>query len=122
MKLYVGNIPFSTTDDDLKDAFYDWGYPCVDAKIIFDRETDRSRGFGFVTLGDGVNGAEAIDQLDGREYGGRKLVVNEARDREGSRGGGGGDRRGGHNGGGGGGGGDRDRGRDDRQNRGRGGR
>jgi len=89
-KLYVGNLPFSTTDEDLRELFAAHG-SVESARVITDRETGRSRGFGFVELDDG--GAEnAIRALDGKDVGGRTLRVNEAHERGqgGPRGGGGG--------------------------------
>jgi RNA recognition motif-containing protein len=96
--LYVGNLPFTTTADDLREAFAAYGN-VVRAQVVSDRETGRSRGFGFVEMSDG--GAEAIAALNGAAFGGRTLTVNEARPREerpraggaGSRGGYGGGRR-----------------------------
>ena len=97
-KLYVGNLAFATTSDDLRDAFSEYG-TVSSATVITDRETGRSRGFGFVEM---ENGAEqAIEAMNGKELAGRTLNVNEARPRE-DRGGGGGGR--GYGGGGGGGG------------------
>jgi len=96
-KLYVGNLPFSTTEEDLRELFGQHG-EVTSAKVITDRETGRSRGFAFVEMD--ANGAqEAMRALDGNQFGGRPLRVNEAQERE--RGGGGG--RGGPRGGGGGG-------------------
>lgn len=100
MKLYVGNLSYSVTDDDLRDAFATYGH--VDsARVITDRETNRSRGFGFVEMSDD-DGRAAIQALDGYELQGRALKVNEARPQEDRPrrqfrpgGGGGGDRRGG---------------------------
>ncbi len=78
--LYVGNLPYSTSEDDLKELFDQYG-EVNSAKIITDRETGRSRGFGFVEMAtDGVEGA--ISALDGKEFGGRSLRVNEARERK----------------------------------------
>jgi RNA recognition motif-containing protein len=78
--LYVGNLPYSTSEDDLKDLFVQYG-EVNSAKIITDRETGRSRGFGFVEMAtDGVE--DAISALDGKEFGGRSLRVNEARERK----------------------------------------
>lgn len=86
--LYVGNLPFSTTDDDLREAFSAYG-TVTRAQVISDRETGRSRGFGFVEMETG--GDEAIEGMNGKELDGRALTVNEARPRENrSRGGGGG--------------------------------
>ena len=103
VKLYIGNLPFATTDTELRDLFGDCGQ--VDSvNIVTDRETGRSRGFGFVEMSSREEAAEAIEKLNGREMHGRAIVVNEARPRE-DRGGGGG--RGGFGGGGGRGGGGR---------------
>ena len=99
--LYVGNLNFDTTADDLREAFSQHG-TVTSASVISDRETGRSRGFGFVEMSDG--GDSAIEALNGMELQGRRLTVNEARPRaERSGGGGGGGRsRGGYGGGGGG--------------------
>jgi RNA recognition motif-containing protein len=87
-KIYVGNLPWSTTEADLRDLFSSFG-DVQSAAVITDRETGRSRGFGFVELDE--RGAEkAIAELDGREFGGRNLRVNEAQEKR--RGGGGGGR------------------------------
>lgn len=96
--LYVGNLSFSTTSDDLRTAFSQFG-TVQSASVVMDRETGRSRGFGFVEMGDG--GEEAINAMNGADFQGRKLTVNEARPRE-ERGGGGGGGRGPRSGGGGG--------------------
>lgn len=96
-KLYVGNLAFATTSDDLRDAFSEYG-TVSSATVITDRETGRSRGFGFVEMEDGAE--QAVEAMNGKELGGRTLNVNEARPREDRRGGGGG----GYGGGGGGGG------------------
>ena len=86
--LYVGNLPFTTTDEDLREAFSAYG-TVARAQVISDRETGRSRGFGFVEMESG--GEEAIEGMNGKELNGRALTVNEARPRENrSRGGGGG--------------------------------
>ena len=99
MNIYVANLPWSTTDDDLRSAFEEHG--SVDsATIIKDRETGRSRGFGFVEMPDDGQAQVAIEALNGMDFGGRPLTVNEARPRTGGGGGGGG---GGYRGGGGGG-------------------
>ncbi|HET6574580.1 MAG TPA: RNA-binding protein [Fimbriiglobus sp.] len=96
-KLYVGNIAFQTTNDDLVTAFSQYG-TVTSAEVITDRETGRSRGFAFVEMSDGAE--EAVAALNGAQLGGRTLTVNEAKPREdrGPRGGGGG----GYGGGGGG--------------------
>jgi RNA recognition motif-containing protein len=99
-KLYVGNLPFSSTEEDLKDLFGRYG-TVSSVKVITDRETGRPRGFAFVEMD--ANGAqEAMRALDGNQFGGRPLRVNEAQERErgGDRGGRGGPRHGGGGGGG----------------------
>ena len=101
-KLYVGNLSFSITSDDLQDYFSQAG-TVESAKVIEDRDTGRSRGFGFVEMASSDEAMAAIEQFNGQDFEGRSLVVNEARPRE--EGGGGG--RGGYGGGGGGRGGDR---------------
>ena len=105
-KLYVGNLSFRVTSEDLQDHFATAG-SVESANVVFDRETGRSRGFGFVEMASEDDANNAIAQFNGTEYDGRNMVVNEARPRE-DRGNGGGYRRG--NGGGYGGGRDRDRG------------
>lgn len=104
-KLYIGGLPYSTTNDELKEAFSAAG-SVISANVIIDKMTGRSRGFGFVEMED-ADAQKAIDMFNGNELGGRKILVNEARpmaDRPprrdfnrggnggGSRGGGGGDR------------------------------
>ena len=129
MKLYVGNLPFSATEDEIRSKFEDFG-GVVDLHIPLDRETGRPRGFAFVTLSSREQGEAAIGSLDGSDMGGRSLRISEAQERAprgggGGGGGGGGDWRGGggdRRGGGGdrrGGGGDR-RGGGGRDRRGRG--
>ncbi len=103
MKLYVGNLSFQTSSQDLEELFAGIG-AVESASVVEDRETGRSRGFGFVEMGSQADGEKAISQLDGQEFGGRQLKVNEAKPRE-DRGGGGGNRGGGGYGGGYGGGG-----------------
>ena len=98
MKLYVGNISFNTTNQDLNDLFGTVG-TVSSANIIEDRETGRSRGFGFVEMASQEDGEKAISELNGKELDGRTLKVNEAKPRE--NGGGGGFNRGGRGGGGG---------------------
>ena len=86
--LYVGNLSYNTTSDDLREAFEQYG-TVTEAQVISDRETGRSRGFGFVEMDDGADAA--IEGLNGTDLSGRTLTVNEARPRENrSRGGGGG--------------------------------
>jgi len=98
MRLYVGNLSFQTTSQDLQDYFSQAG-TVESANVVEDRETGRSRGFGFVEMATKEEGEAAIQQFNGKELNGRNLTVNEARPRE-DRGGGGG--RGGFGGGGGG--------------------
>ncbi len=100
-KLYVGNLSFSLTDQDLEDAFGEVG-TVQSVNIIEDRDTGRSRGFGFVEMSSAEEAQKAIAELDGAELDGRNLKVNEAKPRE-NRGGGGGGGGGGYGGGGGGG-------------------
>ena len=87
-KLFVGSLPFGMTDDSLLQLFTDKGYKAVSARVITDRDTGQSRGFGFVELGSGDDGAKAIGEFNGLNIEGRALQVNEARPQE-SRGGGG---------------------------------
>ncbi len=111
MKLYVGNLPFKTTENDLRDLFAQHG-DVASATIVMDRETGRPRGFGFVEFANDEHARAAMAALNGKNYDGRDLTVNEAKPREGGGGGGrggfgggGGGGRGGFGGGGGGGGG-----------------
>ena len=101
-KLFVGGLSWNTTDEDLRQAFEQFG-AVTEAKVISDRETGRSRGFGFVTFGDGESAKNATAKMDGANLDGRTIRVNEAEDkpREGGRGGGGGFGGGGRGGGGG---------------------
>lgn len=96
-KLYVGNLAYSVADRDLAELFAQVG-AVASASVITDRETGRSRGFGFVEMESDGDAERAIEEMDGRELMGRALKVNEARQREGGGGGGG---RGGFGGGGG---------------------
>ena len=89
-KLYVGNLPFQTTEDDLDSLFGQVG-SVESVRIITDRDTGRSRGFGFVEMGD-EEADKAIEQLNGTELEGRALTVNEARPQSPRQGGGGGGR------------------------------
>jgi len=100
--IYVGNLAFTATDDDLRSAFEEFG-EVTSVNIIMDRETGRSRGFAFVEMADGEQAKDAIDRLDGAAISGRNVTVNEARPRPARTGGGGGGGGGGHRGGGGGG-------------------
>lgn len=113
MNIYVGNLPFNITEKEFQEMFAAYG-SVVSAKIITDRETGRSKGFGFIEMEDDSQGQEAISNLSEYEFMGRKLIVNEARPQEkreggyqprsfGGGGGGGGYNRGGNSGGGGGG-------------------
>lgn len=86
-KLYVGNLTFSMTDDSLLQLFIGKGYKAASARVITDRETGRSRGFGFVELGPDDDATKAIGEFNGMDVDGRALQVNEARPQE-SRGGG----------------------------------
>lgn len=107
MNIYVGNLPYSTTEQDLRGMFEAHG-TVERAQVVIDRETGRSRGFGFVEMADNSQGNAAIAALNNFEVEGRKLVVNEAKPREARTGGGGrgfGGGGGGYRGGGGGGGG-----------------
>ena len=111
-KLYVGNLPYSFRDEDLQQAFAAHG-TVTSAKVMMERDTGRSKGFGFVEMGSDAEAQAAINGMNGQQYGGRGLVVNEARPMEprpprsggfgGGAGGGGGGYGGGAGGGGGGG-------------------
>ncbi len=115
-KLFVGSLSWNTTDEGLRRAFEKFG-EVLEAKVIKDRETDRSRGFGFVSFANPKDAMDAMAAMDGQELDGRTIKVNEAQERERtgggprgggerrggggfSRGGGGGERRGGGGGGG----------------------
>lgn len=100
-KLYVGNLTFQTTSQDLQDLFAKAG-TVQSASVVEDRETGRSRGFGFVEMSSNEEAAAAIDQFNGKDLGGRALKVNEAKPRENRGGSGGGRNFGGNRGGGGG--------------------
>ena len=110
-KLFVGNLSFNTTENDLQDAFAAHG-TVLETNLMMDRATGRPRGFGFVTMGSAEEAQKAIDAMNGKDLGGRALTVNVAKPREerpGGGGGGGGGRREYGGGGGGGGGGGRNR-------------
>lgn len=77
-KIYIGNLPFSTTKENLQDVFSEFG-DVQSSKIITDRETGRSKGFGFVEMSDSEAADSAISKLNGSDMGGRMLTVNEAR-------------------------------------------
>jgi cold-inducible RNA-binding protein len=108
-KLFVGNLSFNITENDLQDAFAAHG-TVIEANLMMDRATGRPRGFGFVTMSSPEEAQKAIEAMNGKELGGRALTVNIARPREERTGGGGGGGSRGYGGrGGGGGGGGRDR-------------
>ena len=81
MNIYVGNLPYSIDRDQLREIFAAYGDVAA-ARIVTDRETGRSKGFGFVEMADNAQAQAAIDALNGSDIGGRKAVVNEARPRE----------------------------------------
>jgi RNA recognition motif-containing protein len=81
MNIYVGNLSYSMSEDELRDAFGAFG-EVSSVKILMDRETGRSRGFGFVEMPNQSDGEKAIAQLNGKDVGGRPLRINEARPRE----------------------------------------
>lgn len=89
-RLYVGNLPYSADEDQLRTLFEQNGRTVTDVKLITDRDTGRPRGFGFVEMGSSEEADAAIRELNGKEFGGRPLTVNEARERTGGPGGGGG--------------------------------
>ena len=90
-RLYVGNLPFSTDEQQLRELFEQNSRSVEEVKLITDRETGRPRGFGFVEMGSVEDAESAIRELDGQDFGGRSIKVNEARER--NQGGGGGRRR-----------------------------
>ncbi len=108
MRIFVGSLPFSTEEDDLREYFEEYG-EVGSVTIIMDKFTGKSRGFGFVEMADDAEAQKAIDELNGAEIGGRTIVVNKAEDKRDDRrggggfggGGGGGFNRGGGGGGGG---------------------
>jgi RNA recognition motif-containing protein len=100
MNIYVANIPFKASEQEFRELFEEFG-EVSSAKIVMDKDTQRSRGFGFVEMSDDTAAREAINKLNGSDFLGKSLVVNEARPKTDNRGGGGG----GYNRGGGGGGG-----------------
>ena len=81
MNIYVGNLPYSTTEDELREAFEEYG-TTDKVSIIKDKNTGKSRGFGFVEMSDSGEAEDAIDELNGEDFSGRSLTVNEARPRE----------------------------------------
>jgi RNA recognition motif-containing protein len=98
-RLYVGNLPFSADESQIRDLFAQGGRTVNEVKLVTDRDTGRPRGFGFVEMGSSEEADGAIRDLNGYEFGGRALTVNEARERTGGGGGGfgGGGGRGGRN-------------------------
>lgn len=88
-RLYVGNLPFSASEDEIRELFGQNGRSVVEVKLVTDRDTGRPRGFGFVEMGSGEEAEGAISELNGHSMDGRPLTVNEARERT-PRGGGGG--------------------------------
>ncbi|MDR3708286.1 MAG: RNA-binding protein [Capsulimonadaceae bacterium] len=86
-KLYVGNLPYTSTDQELRDMFADAG-TVTSAQVVIDRNTNQSRGFGFVEMASEDEARKAIASLNGRQTGGRSLVVNESKPRESGSGGG----------------------------------
>jgi len=81
MNIYVGNLSYKMTDEDLENLFADFG-SVSESKVITDRETGRSKGFGFVEMPNQAEGEEAIDKLDGKEIEGRNIKVNVAKPKE----------------------------------------
>ena len=92
MKIYVGNLSFESTEDEIRELFGQFG-EVSEVNLITDRETGRPRGFGFVEIADDNAGREAIGALDGKEFGSRQIKVNEAKPRTDRGGGGGGGQR-----------------------------
>jgi RNA recognition motif-containing protein len=78
MNIYVANIPFKSTESELKQLFQQYG-EVTSAKIVIDKMTNRSRGFGFIEMADNTSAKEAINTLNGADFNGKELVVNEAR-------------------------------------------
>ncbi|MCC7078306.1 MAG: RNA-binding protein [Acidimicrobiia bacterium] len=88
-KVFVGNLNFATTDESLRSAFESEGFNVEDAVVISDRETGRSRGFGFVTVGSDDEATQAIEKLNGKSIDGREVRVDSAKERQDRRRGGG---------------------------------
>lgn len=80
-RLFIGSLAWATTDDSLK-SFFEQAGTVVSANVIFDRETNRSKGFGFVEMGSDEEAKKAVDELNGKDLDGRAIVVSEARPRE----------------------------------------
>ena len=89
-RIYVGNLPFSASEDQIRELFGSDGRTVTEVHIVMDRETARPRGFAFVEMGSDQDAQGAINALNGANMGGRSLTVNEARERSGGGGGGGG--------------------------------
>ena len=89
-RLYVGNLPFSADENQIRDLFAQGGRTVSEVKLVTDRDTGRPRGFGFVEMGSNEDADSAIRDLNGFDFGGRALTVKEARERTGGGGGGGG--------------------------------
>ena len=81
MNIYVGNLPYGIRDEKLGEMFAEFG-DVTSSKVIVDRETGRSKGFGFIEMSDDAAAKEAIEQLNGKEFDGRAIKVNEAKPRE----------------------------------------
>ena len=88
-RLYVGNLPFSADETQIRDLFSQDGRSVTEVKLVTDRDTGRPRGFGFVEMGSNEDADGAIRELNGRDFGGRALTVNEAKERSSGGGGGG---------------------------------
>ena len=89
-RLYVGNLPFSADEDQIRELFSQKGRTVTEVKLVTDRDTGRPRGFGFVEMGSSEEADGAIRDFNGFSFGGRPLTVNEARERQSAGGGGGG--------------------------------
>lgn len=94
-RLYVGNLPFDADEEQVRDLFSQGNRTVTEVKLVTDRDTGRPRGFGFVEMGSEQDAEGAIRDLNGQDFGGRPLTVNEARERPAGGGGGGGRGRGG---------------------------
>ncbi len=81
MRLFVGNLPFSADEQQIRELFEQDGRTVTDVKLITDRDTGRPRGFGFVEMGSSEDADGAVRDLNGQDFGGRRLTVNEARER-----------------------------------------
>jgi RNA recognition motif-containing protein len=90
-RIYVGGLPFNTTEEEMKNLFATYGQ-VSSAKLITDRDSGQSRGFGFIEMPTDAEAMAAMEKLNGTDFGGRKLTINEARPMEPRSGGGGGDR------------------------------